>query len=241
MRVYGKNVVKEVIEKENIKKAYISKNFKDQELIDKIKENKIQIKFLDRNIMDKMEKGNHQGIILEIEDYNYYLVDEIKENVIIMLDHIEDPHNFGAIIRTVEAAGFKSIIIPKDRSVEVNATVMKTSAGAIENVRIAKVGNLVNTIKELKKDGYWVIGTDMNGEDYKTIDYTGKIVIIIGNEGKGMSRLVKENCDFIASIPMRGKVNSLNASVAAALIIYEAVSKNVWEYKWLWFTWQSIR
>ena len=227
MRVYGKNVVKEVIEKENIKKAYISKNFKDQELIDKIKENKIQIKFLDRNIMDKMEKGNHQGIILEIEDYNYYLVDEIKENVIIMLDHIEDPHNFGAIIRTVEAAGFKSIIIPKDRSVEVNATVMKTSAGAIENVRIAKVGNLVNTIKELKKDGYWVIGTDMNGEDYKTIDYTGKIVIIIGNEGKGMSRLVKENCDFIASIPMRGKVNSLNASVAAALIIYEAVSKNV--------------
>ena len=228
MRVYGKNVAKEVIEKQNIKKAYISKNFNNKEIIDKLRENKVQIKFMDRNIMDKMEKGNHQGIILEIEDYEYTSLDEIeKEDVIIMLDHLEDPHNFGAIIRTVEAAGFKSIIIPKDRSVEVNQTVMKTSVGTIENIKIAKVGNLVNTIKELKEKGYWVIGTDMDGNDYKTIDYTGKIVIIIGNEGKGMSRLIKENCDFIASIPMRGKVNSLNASVAAALIIYEAVRKIV--------------
>ena len=228
MRVYGKNVAKEVIEKENIRKAYISKNFNDKEIIDKLRENKIQIKFIEKNILDKMEKGNHQGIILEIEDYEYKPLDEIeKEDVIIMLDHLEDPHNFGAIIRTVEAAGFKSIIIPKDRSVEVNQTVMKTSVGALENVKIAKVGNLVNTIKELKEKGYWVIGTDMNGQDYKTIDYTGKIVIIIGNEGKGMSRLVKENCDFIASIPMRGNVNSLNASVASALIIYEVVRKIV--------------
>ena len=229
MRVYGKNVAKEVIEKENIKKAYISKNFNDKEIMEKLRDNKVQIKFIEKNILDKMEKGNHQGIILEIEDYDYSTLDEIeKEDVIIMLDHIEDPHNFGAIIRTVESAGFKSIIIPKDRSVEVNQTVMKTSVGTIENVKIAKVSNLVNTIKELKEKGYWVIGTDMNGEDYKTIDYTGKIVIIIGNEGKGMSRLVKENCDFIASIPMRGEVNSLNASVAAALIIYEAVRKIVW-------------
>ena len=228
MRVYGKNVAKEVIEKENIRKAYISKKFNDKEKIDKLRENKVQIKFIEKNILDKMEKGNHQGIILEIEDYEYNPLNEIeKEDVIIMLDHLEDPHNFGAIIRTVEAAGFKSIIIPKDRSVEVNQTVMKTSVGTLENVKIAKVGNLVNTIKELKEKGYWVIGADMNGEDYKTIDYTGKIVIIIGNEGKGMSRLVKENCDFIASIPMRGKVNSLNASVAAALIIYEAVRKIV--------------
>ncbi|MBR3229492.1 MAG: 23S rRNA (guanosine(2251)-2'-O)-methyltransferase RlmB [Bacilli bacterium] len=228
MRVYGKNVAKEVIEKENIKKAYISKNFNDKEIIDKLRENKVQIKFTDRNIMDKIEKGNHQGIILEIEDYEYSPLDEIeKEDVIIMLDHLEDPHNFGAIIRTVEAAGFKSIIIPKDRSVEVNETVMKTSVGTLENIKIAKVGNLVNTIKELKEKGYWIIGTDMDGKDYKEIDYTGKIVIIIGNEGKGMSRLVKENCDFMASIPMRGKVNSLNASVAAALIIYEAVRKIV--------------
>ena len=228
MRVYGKNVAKEVIEKENIKRAYISKNFNDKELIDKLRDNKIQIKFIEKHVLDKMEKGNHQGIILEIEDFEYTNLDELeKENVIIMLDHIEDPHNFGAIIRTVESAGFKSIIIPKDRSVEVNETVVKTSVGTIENIKIAKVGNLVNTIKDLKKKGYWVIGTDMKGTDYKEIDYTGKIVIVIGNEGKGMSRLVKENCDFIASIPMRGKVNSLNASVAAALIIYEAVRKIV--------------
>ena len=228
MRVYGKNVAKEIIEKENIKRAYISKKFNDKELIDKLRENKIKIKFIEKNVLDKMEKGNHQGIILEIEDYEYTTLDEIeKENIIIMLDHLEDPHNFGAIIRTVESAGFKSIIIPKDRSVEVNETVMKTSAGAIENVKITKVGNLVNTIKELKEKGYWIIGTDMKGQDYKEIDYTGKIVVVIGNEGKGISRLVKENCDFMASIPMRGKVNSLNASVAAALIIYEVVRKIV--------------
>ena len=228
MRVYGKNVAKEVIEKENIKRAYISKSFNDKELIDRLKNKKIQIKFIEKNVLDKMEKGNHQGIILEIEDFEYSSLDEIeKEDVIVMLDHLEDPHNFGAIIRTVESAGFKSIIIPKDRSVEVNETVVKTSVGTIENIKIAKVGNLVNTIKELKEKGYWVIGTDMEGTDYKEIDYTGKIVIVIGNEGKGMSRLVKENCDFIASIPMRGKVNSLNASVAAALIVYEAVRKLV--------------
>ena len=228
MHVYGKNVANEVIEKETIKRAYIYKKFKEQDIIDKIREKHIPIKFVDKEILNRIERGNHQGIILEIEDYNYSSLDEIeKENVIIMLDHLEDPHNFGAIIRTVEAAGYKSIIIPKDRSVEVNSTVIKTSVGTIENVKIAKVNNLVNTIKELKDKGYWVIGTDMQGDNYKSIDYTGKIVIIIGNEGKGISRLVKENCDFIASIPMRGKVNSLNASVAAALLIYEVMDKNV--------------
>lgn len=228
MHVYGKNVANEVIEKETIKRAYIYKKFKEQDIIDKIREKHIPIKFVDKEILNRIERSNHQGIILEIEDYSYSSLDEIeKENVIIMLDHLEDPHNFGAIIRTVEAAGYKSIIIPKDRSVEVNSTVIKTSVGTIENVKIAKVNNLVNTIKELKDKGYWVIGTDMQGDNYKSIDYTGKIVIIIGNEGKGISRLVKENCDFTASIPMRGKVNSLNASVAAALLIYEVMDKNV--------------
>ena len=223
MRVYGKNVAKEVLDK-NIKRIYLSKTFNDKELIEEIKKRNIQIRFVDKNILNNMEKGNHQGIIIDIDDYEYYSLDEIeKEDVIIMLDHLEDPHNFGAIIRTIEAAGFKSIIIPKDRSVEVNPTVMKVSAGTLENVKIARVSNLVNTINELKNKGYWIIGTDMNGTSYNEIDYKGKIVIIVGNEGKGMSRLVKENCDFIASIPMNGKVNSLNASVAAALIIYEVI------------------
>ena len=171
-----------------------------------------------------MEDGNHQGIILEIDDYNYSPLDKLlKKDIIVILDHLEDPHNFGAIIRTCEAAGITSIIIPKDRSVKVNSTVMKTSAGTTENVDIAIVTNLVNTIKTLKDNGFWIIGTDMNGTNYKEIDYKGKIAIIIGNEGKGLSRLVETNCDFIAKIPMFGKVNSLNASVASALIIYEAV------------------
>lgn len=223
MRVYGKNVLKEVFNK-NIKRVYLAKNFSNKKIIDELRDRNIPIRFLDKNILNSMEKGNHQGIIIDIDDYEYYSLDEIeKDDVIIMLDHLEDPHNFGAIIRTVEAAGYKSIVIPKDRSVEVNPTVMKVSAGTLENVKIARVGNLVNTINELKQKGYWIIGTDMVGTDYKDIDYKGKIVIVIGNEGKGISKLVKENCDFIASIPMNGKVNSLNASVAAALIIYEAV------------------
>lgn len=223
MRVYGKNVAKEVLDK-NIKRVYLSKTFNDKEIINELKKRNIQIRYVDKNILNNMEKGNHQGIIIDIDDYEYYPLDEIEnEDVIIMLDHLEDPHNFGAIIRTAESAGFKSIIIPKDRSVEVTPTVMKVSAGTLENVKISRVSNLVTTINELKKKGYWIIGTDMQGTDYKKIDYKGKIVIIIGNEGKGMSRLVKENCDFIASIPMKGEVNSLNASVAAALIIYEAV------------------
>ncbi len=225
MRVYGKNVAKEILQnKKTIKKAYIYEKFNDNEILNNLKENNIPCKFLDKIALDNMEKGTHQGIILEIDDYKYKYLDELLDkDIIVILDHLEDPHNFGAIIRTCEAAGITSIIIPKDRSVKVNATVMKTSVGALENVDVCMVTNLVNTIKTLKENGYWIIGTDMEGTDYKQIDYKGKIAIIIGSEGKGLSRLTEENCDFIAKIPMYGKVNSLNASVAAALIIYEAV------------------
>ncbi len=224
MYIYGKNVALEAIEKENIKKAFIYENFSDKNLIKKLIDKKINIIYKNKFELDKMIKGNHQGIILEIDDFKYSKIKDIlNENIIVMLDHLEDPHNFGAIIRTCEAAGIKSIIIPKDRSVKVTGTVSKVSVGTIENVKIALVNNLVNTIKELKKNNYWVIGTDMEGTDYRSIDYNGKIVIVIGNENKGLSRLVEENCDFIAAIPMKGEVNSLNASVAAALIIFEAV------------------
>lgn len=140
-----------------------------------------------------------------------------------MLDHLEDPHNLGAIIRTSEAAGVDGIIIPKNRSVSVNATVLKTSAGAAQNMKISMVTNLKQTIEYLKKQGFWIVGTDMEGTDFVKLDYRGKIAIVIGNEGSGMSRLVKESCDFIASIPMYGEINSLNASVAAGIMIYEAV------------------
>ena len=225
MRVYGKNVAKEILQKpQTIKKAYIYEKFNDEEILNKLKNSHIPYEFLDKITLDNMEKGMHQGIILEIDDFKYKYLDELLDkNIIVILDHLEDPHNFGAIIRTCEAAGITSIIIPKDRTVKVNATVMKTSAGALENVNVCMVTNLVNTIKKLKENGYWIIGTDMEGKDYRQIDYEGKIAIIIGSEGKGLSRLTEENCDFIAKIPMYGKVNSLNASVAAALIIYEAV------------------
>jgi len=225
MYIYGKNVAKEaLLEKGKVKKAFVYKKFNDRELLNELNKQNIKINYLEKYELDNLEKGNHQGIILEVNDYEYASLDDVmEEDIIVMLDHLEDPHNFGAIIRTCEAAGVKSIIIPKDRSVRVNATVTKVSVGTIENVNIAMVSNLVNTLKELKDKGYWVIGTDMDGTDYKDIDYSGKIVIVIGSEGKGLSRLVEENCDFIASIPMKGTVNSLNASVAAALVIYEAV------------------
>lgn len=225
MYIYGKNVAKEtLLEKGKVKKAFVYKNFNDKELLNELNKQNIKVNYLEKYELDNLENGNHQGIILEVADYEYASLDDVlNEDIIVMLDHLEDPHNFGAIIRTCEAAGIKSIIIPKDRSVRVNSTVTKVSVGTIEHVNIAMVNNLVNTLKELKDKGYWVIGTDMEGTDYKEIDYSGKIVIVIGSEGKGLSRLVEENCDFIASIPMKGTVNSLNASVAAALVIYEAV------------------
>ena len=217
MYVYGKNVAKEINSK--IEKVYVANNFKDKEILKKIK---APIVYVDKNKLDKMVDGVHQGIVLKIADYDYKDISELNNDVVVMLDHLEDPHNFGAIIRTCEAAGIKDIIIPKDRSVKVNSTVMKTSAGCLDRVNIYEVTNLVQTINYLKKNNYWIIGTDMEGTDYKKIDYKGKIVIIIGNEGSGISRLVKDSCDFIATIPMQGEVNSLNASVAAGIIIFEA-------------------
>ncbi len=217
MYIYGRNVAKEVT---TAKKIFLLKNFKEIELV---KHLNAPIVYLDKYKLDELVDGNHQGIVLEVEDFQYKNINELTGDKIVILDHLEDPHNLGAIIRTCEATGINNIILPKDRSVAVTGTVMKTSVGTLENMKIARVSNLVNTIKDLKNKGYWVIGTDMEGTNYKEIDYTGKIVIVIGNEGKGMSRLIKENCDFIASIPMKGDINSLNASVATALILFETI------------------
>lgn len=229
MYIYGKNVAIETLRnRQPIKKAYIYRNFQDKNIISELQKRNIPIKFVDKFELDKLAKGNHQGIILSIPDYEYTPLDELlkEENaLLVILDHLEDPHNLGAIIRTCEAAGVDGIILPKNRSVDVNSTVMRTSVGALDYVKIAQVTNLVGTMKELKENGFWIVGTDMNGSDYQGIDYRGKTAIVIGNEGNGMARLVKENCDFIATIPMNGKINSLNASVAAGIIIYEAISK----------------
>lgn len=227
MYICGKNVAKEYLNGNNkIKKVFLNHNFSDNEITDLIKSKKIKIDYVDKRTLDNKTMENHQGIILEVDDFEYANLNILlnKENaLVVMLDHIQDPHNFGAIIRTCEAAGVDAIIIPKDRSVSVNGTVIRTSVGASKHVPIIRVVNLVNTIKELKKEGFWFFGTDMNGTNYSKLDYKGKTCLIIGNEGDGMSKLVKENCDFIASIPMIGEINSLNASVATGIIVYEAV------------------
>lgn len=226
MYIFGKNVANEYLkEKKKIKKIFLAKNFKED-----LPFGNIPITYLEKYEMDQMVNGLHQGIILEVEDYKYASLDDFideENSLVVILDHLEDPHNFGAIVRTCEAAGVNGIIIPKDRSVEVNPTVIKVSTGATENMNIARVTNIVQTIKELKENGFWIIGTDMQGTNYDKIDYRGKIAIIIGNEGSGMSRLVKENCDFIATIPMIGKTESLNASVSTGIIVYEAIKSRI--------------
>ena len=229
MLVYGKNVALEYLNgNKKIDKIYLQDKFNDYNILNIIKNKNIKIQNLSKIEMDKKVNGLHQGIILSVPDYKYASIDELldkDDSLIVMLDHIEDPHNFGAIIRSCEAAGVDGIIIPQDRSVEVNATVIKTSVGTTEKMKIIRVTNLVNTIKLLKNNGYWIFGTDMIGSDYTTLDYKGKTCIICGNEGSGMSKLVKDNCDFIASIPLRGEVNSLNASVATAIIVFEAIKQ----------------
>ena len=222
MLIYGKNVAKEIALNQ-IEKVYLSDTFKDQDILKKLKPKNIIRR--SNNDLDKMVKANHQGIILQVKDFYYSSLEDLLASdnpFLIMLDHLEDPHNFGAIIRSAEAAGVDGIIIAKNRSVNVNETVMKTSAGALNNIKVAMVTNLVSTIKTLKEENFTVIGTDMEGTDYKKLDYKNKTCLVIGNEGKGMSRLVKENLDDIATIKMKGSINSLNASVAAAIILFEA-------------------
>ena len=231
MIVSGRNNVKEVLNIDNLKitKAILQDNFNEEKIINLINKKHIPIKYECKIKLDSIAKNNHQGVILLVEDYLYSSVEDIikeKEKcTILILDHIEDPHNFGAIIRTVEASGIDGIIIPINRTVSVNETVMKTSVGTLYNVKIAQVHNITNTIKKLKENGFWIYGADMNGKNYQSINYPDKTVLIIGNEGKGLSRIVKEETDEIISIPMYGKVNSLNASVAAGVLAYGIIKK----------------
>lgn len=225
MYISGKNVVNEyIVSGKKIKKVFVGRNYNEYSVLNKLENRKVNIITKEKHELDRLASHN-QGIILEVEDYEYGNLYDIDEDIVVVLDHLEDPHNFGAIIRSCEAAGIKYIIIPKDRSVSVNETVMKTSAGALNHVNVIMVTNLNQAISELKDKGFWFVGMDMDGANYKEIDYTGKIGLVVGSEGNGMSNLVKKNCDFIASIPMKGHINSLNASVAGAIIIFEAVSR----------------
>lgn len=236
-KIEGRNAVLELLNSaRDINKIFIQKGEKHgsiNKIIAIAKEQGIVVVEVEKSKLDFMsETKNHQGVIAVVPPFNYCEVEDIltyakekqEDPFLVLLDGIEDPHNLGSIIRTAETAGVHGIIIPKRRGVGVNATVAKTSAGAIEYIKIARVTNLTETIKKLQKEGLWIIGTDMKAKtNYDEQDYHGAICIIIGSEGFGMSRLVKENTDMFVKIPMKGKINSLNASVSAGIVIYEAM------------------
>ncbi|MBO4266324.1 MAG: 23S rRNA (guanosine(2251)-2'-O)-methyltransferase RlmB [Lachnospiraceae bacterium] len=196
------------------------------------RKNDVQIKFVDKDRLDNMSRtGHHQGVIAKCAAYEYAEVDDIlakakekgEDPFIILLDNIEDPHNLGAIIRTANLAGAHGVIIPKNRAVGLTATVARTSAGALNYTPVAKVTNLGRTIDELKEQGIWFACADMDGQPMYDQNLTGPIGLVIGNEGEGVSRLVREKCDYVCSIPMKGDIDSLNASVAAGVLMYEVV------------------
>lgn len=223
--LYGKNSFVEALHGDRIKKAYV---LKDSSFINDLKKRRIEYEIVDRRFLDKMSKsGNHQGVLAEVKEYKIYDVDDLlkKENgLIVVLDGLKDPHNLGAIIRTCECAGADGIIYKKHNAVKLNDTVAKVACGALEYVKVSEVTNLTNTLKKLKEKGYWIVGSDGSATtSYADVDYNRNIVLVIGSEGEGISRLVLEECDYVVSLPMKGKVNSLNASVAAGILIYNAV------------------
>ena len=233
IKIYGKNPAIEILNTEKkVFNAFIIEE-SNHDIIRVLKQRNINIEFYKKNSFKKEFLGNHQGVVLEVEDYKTYELNEflntidIKSNpLVIMLDGITDPHNFGAIIRSSEAGGVAGIIIPKKRSVKITGTVAKVSSGAIEHVKIVEVVNLRNTIDKLKKVGFWAIGTDLEADkSYQDIDVTVPQLLVIGSEGKGISKVIKDNVDYNVKIGMAGKINSLNASVSAGILIFDILRK----------------
>ncbi len=238
MNVEGKNSVRElIVGGKTINKLYVQNNLHDtasNQIISLAKEKKIRIDFVSKEVLDKKsELKRHQGFIADTVDFDYCDLQDILDYsnskgeapFIVILDGIEDPHNFGAIIRTCECAGVHGIIIPKHRACQVNDTVIKTSAGAVSNMRIASVTNLNTTIEELKKQNIWVYGLELGGQDIYKANLTGPIALVVGSEGFGISRLVKQNCDEIVTLAQKGQINSLNASVACGIAVYEILKQ----------------
>lgn len=236
MIIEGKNVVFEALSSgQTFNKLYISKQNKDaesQKIINLAKQNNIRINFVDKFLLDKKTlTHHHQGVIGEVVDFEYSDIDEIlkladdrcEQPLVVILDGVKDPHNLGAIIRSAECAGAHGIIIPKNRSVAVNETVIKTSAGAISNMKIARVTNINYVISDLKQRGIWVYGFEAGKNIMYQTNLKGPIAIVIGSEGEGISELTKKRCDDIVSIPLAGRVNSLNASVACGVALFEVV------------------
>lgn len=234
--VYGRNAVWELLQsgKPVNKLLFQSEGSggRFQDMVSHARGQGIPFQFVDKVALDRLtEKAKHQGVLAYVAPREYAEVEDIlalakekgEDPFILVLDEVEDPHNLGALLRTADAAGVHGVIIPKRRSVSLTATVAKTSAGAVEHVLVARVGNLVQTIKGLQKAGCWVSGGEAGGTDVYRADLTGPRVIVVGSEGKGLSRLVRETCDEIVSIPMKGQVNSLNASVAGSILLYEVL------------------
>lgn len=239
--IEGRNAVMEAIKRGNTIEYIMvfkgEKNGSIKSIIKLAREKNIVIKEVDKRKLDSLsETGAHQGIMAIITPYKYCSVNDIlnyaeeknQKPFIIILDGIEDPHNLGSIIRTAEVCGVHGIIIPKRRNVGITPVVYKSSAGAVEHVKIAKVTNINNTIDELKKSGIWVYGADMIGSTYCfNEDFTGSVALVIGSEGNGISKLTKEKCDVLVKIPMAGQINSLNASVASGIIMYEILKQRL--------------
>ncbi|MDY2889377.1 MAG: 23S rRNA (guanosine(2251)-2'-O)-methyltransferase RlmB [Candidatus Caccosoma sp.] len=232
--VFGKNTVDSYIDSKSVVEVYILKSFSDEKILSKIKHANIKVSIKDLSFFDKVANGGkHQGIIAVIKEIKSFQLQDIlndankkESSLIVILDGIEDPHNFGAIIRTCEAFSVDGIIASKHNSCPLNATVAKVSTGAIANVKIAKVANLTQCINELKKSGYWIYAAEAyNSLDYNTLTYASKTALIVGSEGFGISRLVKEQADFNIKIPMSGKVNSLNVSVATGILVSRIKNK----------------
>ena len=232
--IYGRNTVIASLKENQVKTIYLQDHFSNKEILSLISEKNIKTIYLPIDEMNKKAKfGNHQGIIAMVKDYQYVSLDEIiteankKENpLILILDEIEDPHNFGAILRSADAFSVDGIIIKNRNQVNVNSTVAKVSTGAINYVKVAMVSNLVSAINKLKDAGYWVYSSDGSAkDDYSKLDYNRKTVVVMGSEGRGISRLVLDNSDFKIKIPMTGHVNSLNVSVATGIILAMIRSK----------------
>ena len=240
-QIEGRNAVIELLESDrDINKIFVQSGEKHgsiNKIIAIAKQNKIVVTEVEKSKLDYMSKtNNHQGVIAVIPPFNYCEVEDIIEFAkikqedcfILILDGIEDPHNLGSIIRTAETAGVHGIIIPKRRAATVNSTVSKVSAGAVEHMKVARVTNISDAMEKLKKEGLWICGTDIRTDTYYyNQDLTGPLGIVIGNEGTGMGEKVRKNCDFLVKIPMQGKVTSLNASVSAGIVIYEAVKQRL--------------
>ena len=236
--IMGRNTVLEALRSNrDIHKIWIAEGATKgqiQQVIAVAKENKVMIQTAPKKKLDQMVEGNHQGVIAQVAAYQYAEIDDMfklaesrkEDPFILLLDELEDPHNLGSILRTADASGVHGVIIPKRRAVGLTATVAKSSTGAIEHIPVARVTNLSRTIEELKERGVWIAGTDAKGsQDYRLMDGTMPLGIVIGSEGKGISRVIKEKCDFLYHLPMVGHVTSLNASVAASLLMYEVYRK----------------